>query len=146
MATTHEHTDELIGTFAVITPEEWAEVRAELEPMSIGDLWLSYEHLLEDIQLYEWHLSDPDSFMEPDEIHECILERIIQWDKQRQMVPFYEEILREKGWNGQGIPEGVPCCTVCDHRMSHSDRRAEVCDECDMEMMRDQLREERRYR
>jgi hypothetical protein len=34
--------------------------------------------------------------------------------------------------------------------MSHSDRRAEVCDECDMEMMRDELREwqreERRWR
>lgn len=145
-STADPHDDDLIGTFAVITPEKWAELRTQLETIPLGHLWVEYEAVLDESKMLEWQLGDPDSHMPPVEIQQ----RVIDWDTSRQMEKMYEQIMLEKGWDGRGVPEDVPCCRVCSYRMSHWDRRVNVCDECDQEMKRDEYndwrREEGRYR
>ena len=143
--TTQFNDDGLLGTFAVISPERWEDERARLRELDIGSVWLAYEHLQDDIRMDEWHLSDPDSFMEPEEIPQ----RIIEWDEDRQFLFLYEEVLREKGWDGEGPPEGVPHCRVCGYRMGHWDREEHVCGECRADINRDiydEWRREDRYR
>jgi hypothetical protein len=137
-----EADDGLFGTFVVITPDEWDALRARLQVLSLGRLWMEYEQIMDDIHNDASFLGRPYKGTGQEEI----LERILEWDRMRQLRPLYEELLMEKGWSGEGMPprEAMCYCRVCGYRMGYHDRREEVCDECEREMWRDEWREEMR--
>jgi hypothetical protein len=142
MAATN-YDDGLLGTFNPISEAEWEVKRNRLEGIPLGPLWLEYEEHLYEIQMLEWYLGHPEHHVAPEDVPGCVLKWLLEWDEYRQLKGLYEEVMREKGWDGEGMPRDVvPHCNVCRYPMSFHDRRHDVCDECEMEMWRDQWREE----
>ena len=140
--TTHVQEDDLLGTFAVIEPEKWESIEAELWELPFANLWIDYERILSEIKDLEWQLGCPDNHMLPEDIPQ----NLAKWDEFRQMLPLYEDILVQRGWDRISTPadEELPQCCICKYRMHHWDKREDMCDECEYEMWRDMAREEGR--
>jgi hypothetical protein len=130
-----EAEDGLFGTFMVITPNELTAELRQLQPLSLGRLWLRYEELIDEIHNNEYRLGHPQDYMGPEDY----LKYMIGWDRARQLRPLYEELLVEKGWSGEGYPprETLLFCERCVHRLTYRDRGTEVCDECEEDAWRD---------